>query len=666
MVYQTPHISASLVNTTTAEIPPSKGIVNQQIDDSTYVIRTPSGDVTVRVPKGSLVPGEPVAITFRGDSVFIDRLDITTEAFERLGDLIELRLGTKIDELVMMLKDLRSSLSGELVDPELLHRLDSAIQLLEKREVDIASLLEIINQIKSEVVSRLNTLDQSSAQEALSLISKVHSFIAEKITVAGEESIFAGQSHVVKLSTSPEPGFRYVNNGNEALELLLKYSAKPDTGVENFLRAHSDKPLFIRFFESVTGVKKAFVMTPEQALVEVENFLRSEMQSHLMKQLNPSVIVEAVIQRGNLALSQLLDMDKLIASISAGENTPFIKEDARNITWPRLLAVALDSGDNKLPDFQAALTHVGSRIPALVRDIMEFLNKSESDFKLVDFKSILLESMSLSNIDKRDDFLPSVFKNMGYSLEHELYQASHGQTAGLQKDSPSLKLALLLILGYLNSIADEKSLIGKGGAEEEALLKNIFSREIQSEAPKTAGSFTQETAQRGGEPAMQRIPVEMIRQQVETILNHLESLQMLAKQTAGTDGDQQVLVLPVNIGDEWTELRVKFIKERHGKGKGKEPKHVSVTLNIDLTLLGEVTACMEYELKKSLDVSMTFDNEQAKKWFQKNRKDLIEALTELGFKAVHLGIRNKNVTKKKEAFLIQKAKDQSASFDVLG
>ena len=217
MVYQTPYISASLVNTTTAEIPFSNGIVDRQLDDSTYVIRTTSGDVTVRVPKGSLEPGEPVSIAFRGDSVLIDRLDIVPEKFEKLGDLIELRLGAKIEELAAMLKDLRNSLSGELVDPELLRQLDSAIQMLEKREVDIASLLQIIHQIKGEVVSQLNTVHQSSAEEALNLISKVLSLFAEKVITAGEESLSASQSHVIKLSSSPEPGFWYVNNGNEAL-----------------------------------------------------------------------------------------------------------------------------------------------------------------------------------------------------------------------------------------------------------------------------------------------------------------------------------------------------------------------------------------------------------------------------------------------------------------
>jgi len=666
MVYQTPHIAASLVNTSAAEMPSSKGIVNQQIDDATYVIRTPSGDVTVLVPKDSLQPGEPVSITFRGDSVMIDRLAITPETFEKLGDLIELRLGTKIDELVTMLKDLRSSLSGELVDPELLQKLDSVIQLLEQREVDIASLLQIINEIRGAVVSQLNSGSQSSAEEALSLISNVLAFIAEKITVTGEESASASQSQVVTLSSSPEPGFWYVNNSDEALQLLLQHSAKFDAGAEKFLEAFLGKPLFIRFFESVTGAKKAFIMAPEQALVEVEHLLRSEMQSHLMKQLNPSLIVEAVIQRGDLALLQLFDMDKLIASVSASQSTPFIKEDAQNITWSQLLAIAFNSGDSKLPDFQAALTRVGSRIPALVRDILDFLNKSDSDFRLADLKKILLESMSLSNINKRDDFLPAVFRNMGYSLEQELYQASYGQSAGLQKDSPSLKLALLLILGYLNTLADGKSVTGKGGAEEEGLLRNIFSRELQSEAVKSSRPFAQPAAQPGGEPSLLRVPVEMIRQQVETILNHLESLQMLAKPTAGAEGDQQVLVLPVNIGDEWTELRVRFIKERHGKGRGKEPKHVSVTLNIDLKLLGEVTAVMEYEVKKSLNVSLTFDNEQAKKWFQKKRKDLIEALTGLGFKAIHLRVLNKRSEKKKEDFIIQKVKDEGPRFDVRG
>lgn len=667
MVYQTSHISASLVNTTTAEMPSSKGVVNQQIDESTYVIRIPSGDVTVKVPKSSLIPGESVSISFQGDDVLIDRLDISFETFEKLGDLIELRLGTKIDDLVTMLKDLRSSLSGELVDPELLRRLDMAIQSLEKREADIASLLQIINQIKAEVVSKFNTAHQNSAQEALNQIAKVLSFLSEKAAVTGRENISVSQSQVIKLSTAPQHSFRYVNNGNEALDLLLRYSTKLDVGTERFLKAFTDKPLFIRFYESVLGEKKAFIMSREQALVEIEHLLHSEMKSAVMKQLNPSIIADTIIQRGNLALSQLFNIDNLIASISTDENTPLIKEDARNLTLPQLLAIALDARNGNLPDFQTALTRVGSRIPVLVQDIIELINKSSDDFKLVDLRKIIFESMSLMNIDKREDFLPAIFRNMGYSLEHDMNMAAHGSAEGLQKDSPSLKLAMLLILGYLNSALDEKSAGGKTGAEEEAVYKNLLSEETQLKTPKTAKQFMQETGGPGRETApYQRVSAEMIRQQVETALNHLESLQMLAKPTIGTDGEQQVLILPVNIGDEWTELRVKFIKEHHGKGKGKKARHVSVMLNIDLTSLGEVTAFMEYILRNIFNVSLTFDNERAKKWFQKNRKDFIEALTGLGFKTVHLSIQNKNSKKEKKEFLIQKPIGRKADFDVLG
>lgn len=665
MVYQTHHISASLVNTSTAEIPFSKGIIDQQLDDCTYIIRTSSGDVTVRVPKNSLEVDEPVSITFRGDSVLIDRLDSNAETYEKLEDLIELRLGAKIGELLAILKDLKNSLSDELVDPALLHQLDSTIRMLEKKVVDIASLIEIINRIKSEVGPQLIRVNKNLAEKALAQVSKVLSYCTEKEYITGAESCSASQSNVIKLFSSPEQGFWYVRNTNEAMELLLKHTGKMDTDLEGRLKPFFGRPLFIRFFESVSGIKKAFFMTPEQAKIEAEHFLRSEMKSCLMKRLNPSLITDAAIQRGKLVLSQLCAIDNLIASISTKDSSPFIKEDARNITWSQLLAAVFDRGDNKLPGFQTALTHVGSRIPALVGDIVDFFNRSDDDFKLVDLKRIVPESMSLLNSDKRSDFLHSVFKNMGYSLEHELYQVSQGQNFGILKDSPSLKLALLLILGYLNTLAEDKSFMVKDGAEE-TLVKNIFSREIHSATSKATGSFAQEVAQSGGDSTLERISVEMIRQQVETILNHLENLQMLAKPTTGADGDQQVLVLPVNMGDEWTELRIRFVKERHGKSRRKEPKHVSVTLNIDLKSLGEVTARMEYEIKKSLDISLTFDNEQAKEWFQKNRKDLIEALTGMGFKAIKVGIRNKNIEKKRKTISLQKTKEQRAGFDVRG
>ena len=667
MVYQTSQISASLVNTTTAQIPVSKGVVNQQVDESTYVIRIPTGDVTVRVPEGSLTPGESVSVSFSGDDVLIDRLDISFKVFEKPGDQFELGLGTKIDEMVTMLKDLKSSLSGELVDPDLLRKLAIAIQLLEKREADITSLVQILNQIKTEAVSKFNTANQNSVQEVLDQIAKVLSFLSEKAAGNGRENVLAGQSQIVKLSKAPENSFRYVNNGNEALELLQRYSAKLDSGTEKFLRTFTDTPLFIRFYESVPGEKKAFIMTREQVLVEIEHLLHSEMKSSVIKELNPSILADSITQRGNFNVSQLFTIDKLIMSVSTDENTPLIKEDARNLTLPQLLAIALDAKNGNLPDFQAALTRIGSRIPMLVQDIIELINKGSDDFKLFDLGKILFQSMSLMNIDKREDFLPAIFRNMGYSLEHEMNMAAHGSTGDLQKDSPSLKLAMLLILGYLNTHADENSAAGKIPGEEDAVYKNLFSDETSLKTPKTAKQLMQETGGSGRETApYQRVPAEMIRQQVETALNRLESLQMLAKPTISADGVQQVLVLPVNIGDEWAELRVRFIKEHRGKGKGKKARHVSVMLNIDLTSLGEVTAFMEYVLRDIFSVSLSFDNDHAKKWFQKNRNDFVEALTGLGFKTVQLRIQNKNRKKEKNTFLIPKHVERKADFDVLG
>jgi hypothetical protein len=116
-----------------------------------------------------------------------------------------------------------------------------------------------------------------------------------------------------------------------------------------------------------------------------------------------------------------------------------------------------------------------------------------------------------------------------------------------------------------------------------------------------------------------RSPADIVRAHALTAAGGLENLQLLAAQTRGLDDvRQQVFALPVKMGQEWTEVQVKFIKGRKKGSDGKDggEKHVSVYLNVAPSALGEVAAHFDFHPPASLKLSCQFEKPEAARWFK--------------------------------------------------
>jgi len=154
----------------------------------------------------------------------------------------------------------------------------------------------------------------------------------------------------------------------------------------------------------------------------------------------------------------------------------------------------------------------------------------------------------------------------------------------------------------------------------------------------------QDSSSVGGVLAARQSPAEIVRSAALTAAGGLESLNLLASAVRGQQLEQQVIALPVKIGEEWTEVQVKIIKERKGKGK-KEKKagdgHVSVYLNVAPSTLGEVTAHLDYHPPASLKLSLQFGKPEAAKWFRERAAALREALSAAGLPGAALEFHTK-------------------------
>ncbi len=779
MVSQAPLIEASLVSSIYTGTLYGRGVVDKKIDDSTFIIRMPSDNITVKVTQGSLSVGDVVAVIDNGESISIQKVNAPLKSG---GDLLDVQLANHVKELLENLKELQRVLPSNQDDNETARQLDSAIQLLKKNDLTVSSLQEAINQLKNDLATKIDIVNANLDSETVNRIMDRISLIMQKIfNLSGINinSNSAGESQIITLSESPEAGMHYAESLQDALAAILKYSKNLtylEQSTEKMLEKFEDKPLFIRFFNSAKSAPKAVVIPLEKALVEIEHILHYEMKSNVIKQLNPSVVMDALIQRGSINQSLLSGIDNILISMSPEDRVAVLKEDALRITLPQLVAVAHDLGENKLSDLGIVLTRVGSEIPGSVMEIYNLLKNSDFDYNLSSVKEILSENLSIDNIERNEDFLPSLFKKMGFSLEYDIAKSSELQPIDLSEKISSVKLDLLFLLAHINTMIHEKERIETGLSDFKTTLSRINSqipdlaheivelleknsndvelktirkllfegiplekidtvqkkqdflttlfkdmafsserdattshyqtsylnkespgiklalfliynrvnpvindkevverdglaREIISMLDKTERQLTsQRTGINIERDALThlRTPSEMIRQQVENVLSRIEALQILAKPVITSEGEQQVLALPINIGGEWTEVRLKFLKKRSEKNGRKKTGHISVVINIDLKLLGEITACMEYITNKSLDISLSFDNARSVKWFQKNMNEFNKSLKELGIPSVKVKIDDSNIQKIDSTTLLPKSKYSGTSFDILG
>ncbi|MBN2188126.1 MAG: hypothetical protein JW699_01630, partial [Chitinispirillaceae bacterium] len=209
-----------------------------------------------------------------------------------------------------------------------------------------------------------------------------------------------------------------------------------------------------------------------------------------------------------------------------------------------------------------------------------------------------------------------------------------GPISGLPADTLLAALNLFFEKGL-------HALFGRTAEQENALVRGVetlLRESLRSGLPHQS-SVAKGTGGAGGESAPQ-MPAgktegdgtffdrPALRQNLEMLIQRLESQQLLARQTPTAAGEQQILALPVKIGDEWTEMHVRFIRQRSRKGGDRG--HFRVYLNVAPALLGAIEARLDYQKNRSISVAIEFESAATHAWFCAKQNDLREALSALG------------------------------------
>lgn len=124
--------------------------------------------------------------------------------------------------------------------------------------------------------------------------------------------------------------------------------------------------------------------------------------------------------------------------------------------------------------------------------------------------------------------------------------------------------------------------------------------------------------------------VELLKQGAQTLLNRLESLQLLSSTVQTRTGENQIVALPVKIGQEWTEVQIKFIKEKKSKNQEGQKQNISVYLNTSPSVLGDVSVSLDYQAPSSLRLSFQFEKPEVRSWFREQSEEIRRTLEEIG------------------------------------
>jgi len=126
---------------------------------------------------------------------------------------------------------------------------------------------------------------------------------------------------------------------------------------------------------------------------------------------------------------------------------------------------------------------------------------------------------------------------------------------------------------------------------------------------------------------------------LDSLLNRIESLQLLSRSISTADGAQQVLALPMNFDGEWTEINIRLLKKNSSKKKVQK-NFYKVEINVSPSKLGAISVQMEYELKKRFNLKISFDKNQTLEWFSKNRTSFGRSLINLGLPLVDFHLQS--------------------------
>lgn len=557
----------------------------------------------------------------------------------KIGDAITFLLtdnGSKaeilLDSATLPSDNILLKISPELT--ELLNVIDSVLKEFKDDSSDLKqSLLNLLSSIKNDTDVLKNVKDVLSNIKDLLQNNKAALPENVKISLINLAAKLDSVSKNSIIDINASTNIRSVNNFNEqlitvkgeSLEKLLFFKDK-----ENFIRFINkfDVPEAIKTFPQSKDKTEVLVYVEPKSSKELslqifkgqgtesglKHVLHKQLSSNLLKtqlfepliaaiQKNEDInikslkILDSIFQNISLKQSMDLSKEKLVIVFSQLLNTLGTLENDKVAVVKKLAPLLLNSITNDLKDIMPQIEDGAKRS---IEDVFNSINNS---------------------FDKGGkEFFESLFKLVGLNNESSLNPEINPNPNIDKLSSDSIKTILMQIFNSVNN--DEKNSQNvKEPVQNTAFEKGVLNPVMQDKAEN-----------------QEKVKSNLLFQEkIEQVVNKIEALQILAKKVPANNVDSQLITVPVNINNELTELRLQFKREKTKKNN-RENQFTSVLLNIELSMIGEVSAEMKFLKNRDLSINLLLSNKPTIEWFEKNKVLMIEALMKYDFNSVALNL----------------------------
>ena len=400
------------------------------------------------------------------------------------------------------------------------------------------------------------------------------------------------------------------------------------------------------------------IYTSIKNLVQIVTTFNNDLLSILTEEKSP---IEHAFQNISKSMSNA-------SSYWAGQSNTVLSETEQNLarlvqslkeSLPQLfLHQSTSQGEpvkeGELPFLKSAQNSISETLDQM----KQYSEKVSNDFRSPEFNAVKnLEQQLHSALKTIESSIKNMVINTRYSIanaEENLLQSlqnlqrGESDPAAVSKNIQSIANRLSFDINRLfdSTLKDILTFLDKIGKDveknTEPLLRQINQSvsqmkqeidQLQRTINRQIDNFTLRT-----EKALDSTLPEGIRQQVETALSRLESLQILAKSTPTGDGQQQILSLPIKIGEEWTDVNILLIKKRDKKKGKASGNNFAVRMYVSPSQTGSIIVTMNYQIKNKLTVRIEFEKNKARQWFDKHKAKLIDGLKENGMPSIALSL----------------------------
>jgi hypothetical protein len=344
--------------------------------------------------------------------------------------------------------------------------------------------------------------------------------------------------------------------------------------------------ILVRTYTTVGDRTPARYLSQEGIPREIASW-RANFGSRMFQSLPAEVFQRLLRSCGEVNLSQLYAMDNSLSD-SRLPLVPAGMREAQTSSVTQWLQTAMESG--AAPASLAALSPAPApMVVGMLENLAATLGGSVPELGADEPEANFPNAGALADLADKGNFLRTIFGRIGLNFE-----------AALLTDDGAARESLK---GRLLQIADRL---------ERGLLPS----------PGAPGSDSDLSS-----PARDAIPSveENILRQIDSVLTRIESLQLLARPVSTDQGVQQIISLPLKIGDEWTEMHLRVITRR-GVAKASTAAHYAVFLNLAPSRLGALAARLDYSPGKSLLLSMSFEKSETHAWFSDRKEQLQQSL----------------------------------------